>query len=202
MQFQPSSHSYGDAATAAANPSAPSGDSTAEAARIAADLFGRGIDAWRAKSEADPDLARYKAAARKKGKKKRGGKKPASFPSADAASAAPTTAVVPAEQSAGMSPWLKWGLIAGGGALVLFIAWKAFSSKKHEDHDDRPHRRNPKTRQVTRTIKEVRPAPRSSASMFRDLPTEEVIEEVVEQTHGDAYEDSPGEFDYGDGGEE
>lgn len=170
---------------------------------MAAELFGKGIDAWRAKSAADPDLARYKAAARKKGKKKRGGKKPAAFPSADAASAAPTTAVVPAEQSAGMNPWLKWGLIAGGGALVLFIAWKAFSSKKDDDaDDDRPRRRNPAPRKVTRTIQRVRPAPASSASMFRDAPTEEVIEEVVEQAHGDAYEDSPGEFDYGDGGEE
>lgn len=201
MQFQPSSHSYGDAATAAANPSAPSTDATAEVTRMAADLFAKGIDSWRAKEAADPDLARYKAAARKKGKgKKRGGKKPPAFPSAAAAS--PTTAIAPVE-GAGMNPWLKWGLIAGGGALVLFLAWKAFGSKKDdEDIDDRPRRRNPAPRKVTRTIQRVRPAPASSASMFRDVPTEEVIEEVVEQAHGDAYEDNPGEFDYGDGGEE
>ena len=169
---------------------------------MAADLFGKGIDSWRAKSAADADLARYKAAARKKKKgKKRGGKKSASSPLP--APAAPTTPVVPAEESKEMNPWLKWGLIAGGGALALFIAWKAFGSKKDDEDDDyRPRRRNPAPRKVTRTIQRVRPAPASSASMFRDVPTEEVIEEVVEQAHGDSYEDGPGEFDYGDGGEE
>jgi hypothetical protein len=34
--------------------------------------------------------------------------------------------------------------------------------------------------------------------MFRDKPTERVIEEVVEEAHGESYEDGPEEFDLGD----
>ncbi len=119
--------------------------------------------------------------------------------SAPAPAAYAPSGVAPAEESA-LPTWAKWGLGLAGIAVVGFVAWKFLGAK--EEPAPSPRRlSNPQVRKnPVLKLKPVKPAPASSASMFRDEKTERSIDEAVEAAHGDAYEESsdPSEFDLGD----
>ena len=202
MPFVPSSYSYsnrpafaGDAADPAAAAAASSQMTGSDTASLissgiaaGAQLISTGADVYsRAREE---KLARD-AAKRRKGKKKR---KPAPV-----VPGAASTALAPAPVTEGMAPWIKWAL-GGIGVVVLgVVAWKLMGPSEAPPEREKPHapRSNPAPRRPTPT--RIKPAPASSASIYRDRPTERLIDKAVERAHGESYEDEiPEPFDSGE----
>lgn len=204
MPFVPSSYSYsnrpafaGDAvdpAAAAASPQMTGSDTASlisSGITAASQLISTGADVYsRAREE---KLAR-EAAKRRKGKKRRA-------PATVAAPGAMPTALapVPSPASEGMAPWVKWTLGGLGAALLVVVAWKLMAPSEAPPERTKPHvpRSNPAPRRPTPT--RIKPAPASSASIYRDRPTERLIDKAVERAHGEGYEDeTPEPFDSGE----
>jgi hypothetical protein len=198
MRFRPSA--YSDAApltlpatSDAGTTPAASGDNALLTSSIqaGASLLSTGADIYAAeRARADAEKVR-RARAKKKKKKK---STPAPAPAAYTPSG-----LAPAEEPT-LPTWAKWGLGLAGAAVVGFVAWKFLGAK--EEPPPAPRRlSNPQVRKNSAPkLKPIKPAPASSASMFRDEKTERTIDEAVGVAHGDAYEESdePSEFDLGD----
>lgn len=197
MQFKPSS--YSDAAVTAPPTSAastvPAFDTSMTTAAIQAGttLFSVGADLYsqeRARAEAEQARA---AQGRKRKKKKK---------TTPSAAIAPVPSMPPAMPAEGMPGWMKWTLGIAGVAVVGFVAWKMLGGQ--EERAPAPRRafsvapkKNPGTK-----LKPVKSAPASSVSMFRDEKTERLIDEAVEEAHGDSYDAEPAAFEMGENEEE
>ena len=158
----------------------------------ASQLISTGADVYSRTRE--EKLARDAEKRRKSKKKKRA-------PAFVAASGAMPTTLAPAAPptSDGMAPWVKWAL-GGLGVVVLgVVAWKLMGPSEAPPERVKPHvpRSNPAPRRPTPT--RIKPAPASSASIYRDRPTERLIDKAVERAHGEDYEDeTPEPFDSGE----
>jgi len=181
VRFQPSAYSDVAATASPAGAAGVSPDMTSTAIQAGGQIVNLGLDAWQ--RSADSKAEKWRKVAAKKAKKAAAKKRAA----AEAAAAAATSSVpVPLSPvPTTMSPWVKWGLIAGGVGIVGFALYMLTRKKdepKPKHNPKRIHVKSPPKRRVAN----VRPA-------ATELPSrEEHAEEEDERLH------NPDE-DYGEG---
>jgi hypothetical protein len=164
VRFQPSAYAappafppdYGAADSRASREVSP--ETAGQLVEIGGKLTSMGVDAWQ--RSADKGIDRWRKVAKKKGAAKKR-KQAEAQAQAQAAAAA---AMTPAPAPAGMSPTMKWGLIAAGVGIVGFALYMLVIRKKETPKPKSNPRRTVRRASAPTRPRDVRPAASEFAS--------------------------------------